>query len=133
MKKFHDESRVHEMQNRVLDPSHVLVDGQPGVHEAAVEGFRGIARRQVAEKIPARINECIHRVRVALAGPSAFGAYRFNEFRNGRERATCRPRGWKSTFSGRSTGRSSSRTGTTPHFRQSIIGDRSPPSIAAAI
>ena len=111
MQRLREEARVHQMQDRVLDPADVLVDRQPVVDHAAVERPVVVVRVGVAQEVPGRVDERVHRVRLALR-------------RHRRTRGTStltqssaaasgeRPFGRKSSTSGSSTGSSSSGTGT---------------------
>jgi len=50
------------MKNRMLDAADVLVNGHPVFRFGLVQGAGGEVRTTVAEKIPGRFDEGIHRV-----------------------------------------------------------------------
>ena len=74
------------MQNGVFNAANVLVDWEP------VIGFRGVERRGivfrigVAIEVPARIDECVHRVGLAGCGSATLRARRVEELWNPAER-----------------------------------------------
>ena len=70
IKVAHDlspETRVQEMQDRVFDATDVLIDRQP-VARALIDHRLIIASGRVAQEIPRRVDEGVHRVRFAARG-----------------------------------------------------------------
>src|SRR5204862_8365914 len=80
------EARVEEMEHRVLDPAVVLVDGHPVIDGGALEHPLLVVRRAVAKEVPRRLDERVHRVRLALRGTAALRTRRVDERRDVRER-----------------------------------------------
>ena len=69
-----EEARIEQMQNRVLDPAHVLIHRQPAVHGRTAEGQGGVVGIAIAQEIPARTHEGIHGVRFPPGLLAAAGA-----------------------------------------------------------
>ena len=65
-----EETRVEEMQDRMLDAADILIDRQPIAHGVRV-GRHARARRTEAGKVPRRIDERVHRVGLAQRIPAA--------------------------------------------------------------
>ena len=80
------EARVEQVQDRVLDAADVLVHGHPVLRRGAVEHAGLVARRAVAEEIPGRLDERVHRVRLAPRPAAAPGTARVDEARGVGER-----------------------------------------------
>ncbi len=81
-----EEARVEQVQDRVLDAADVLVDGQPAVDIAPLPGVVGVVRVDVADVVPGRAHERVHRVRLALRGPAALRARHVDPVRGRRQR-----------------------------------------------
>ena len=64
---LHEEPGVEQVEDRVLDPADVLVDRQPVVDDLAAERQQLVGRVGVAEEVPGRVDERVHRVRLARA------------------------------------------------------------------
>ena len=60
-----EEAAVEQVEDRVLDPTRVLVDGQPVRRGITRPGVRVGRRVEVAEEVPRRVDEGVHRVDVA--------------------------------------------------------------------
>ena len=58
----------------VVDAADVLVDRHPVIDEPRVERRLMVVRIAVAEEVPGGVDERIHRLAPAPAGPAAFGA-----------------------------------------------------------
>ena len=71
--RLHEEARVEEVPRRVVDPADVLRDRQPVVDDEAVERRLVVVRVDVAEEVPRRVDERVHRVGVALRRAAALG------------------------------------------------------------
>ncbi len=67
------EARVQQVQDRVLDAADVLVHRHPVVGAGTHHPIR-IGRIAVAHEVPRRIDERVHRVRLAARGLAALGA-----------------------------------------------------------
>ena len=65
VQRLDEEARVHQVQDRVLDPADVLVDRHPVVGDLSRPRLLVIAVVQVAEEVPGGIDEGVHRVRLA--------------------------------------------------------------------
>ena len=77
-----EEARVQEMEHGVLDAADVLVDGHPVLRRLAVEHALIESRRAIAEEIPGRLDERVHRVGVAPRRSPAPRAARVHEARD---------------------------------------------------
>ena len=64
--RLHEEARVHQVQDRVLDAADVLVDRHPAREHRRVPRRLVVARVAVAQEVPGRVDERVHRVRLAL-------------------------------------------------------------------
>src|SRR5438128_12646831 len=62
---LHEESRVEQMQNGVLNPTGVLVDRHPVINALLIERLGGIVAARIAHEIPGRVDKGIHCVRLA--------------------------------------------------------------------
>ena len=82
------EARVDQVQNRVLHAADVLVDGKPILRDRRIERRLRILRVGVAIEVPARIDEGVHRVGLALRRPAALGARGVHKLRHARQRRT---------------------------------------------
>ena len=67
-------ARVDQVQHRMLDAADVLIDRHPVRDFLRIERHAVVMRIAVAEVIPVRIDERVHRVRVALRRASALRA-----------------------------------------------------------
>ena len=63
--RLHEEARVHQVQDRVLDAADVLVDRHPAVGHRRVPRRLVVAGVGVADEVPGRVDERVHRVRLA--------------------------------------------------------------------
>ena len=63
-----EEPRVEQVQDRVLDAPDVLVHRQPVVGDLARERLRVVVRVGVADVVPGRVDEGVHRVGLARGG-----------------------------------------------------------------
>src|ERR1700731_2966198 len=68
------EAGVQQVQDGVLDPADVLVDGHPVGHGVLVDGRFGRPRVAEALEVPRRVDEGVHGVGLALGRPPAYGA-----------------------------------------------------------
>ena len=120
--RLREEARIHQVEDRVLDPADVLVDGEPVVDERAVERCLVVPGIGVAEEVPGRVHERVHRVGLALRRPRPHaGAGNVHPLLGGRQRRAA-PRAGSRRSQARSTGSSDSGTGTIPHPVQWMIG-----------
>jgi len=71
-----EEPRVHQVQDRVLDAADVLIDGHPALQGSAVPGRLVVARVAVAQEIPRRVDEGVHRVGLPARRSAALRARR---------------------------------------------------------
>ena len=105
------------MQNRVHDPADILVHRQPVAHQRRIERRLVVVRVRVAVEVPRRIDERIHRVRLApRAAPPHFGHFTFTN--SGTLASGDWPTPENFAIGGSTTGKSLSGTGTIPHFSQ---------------
>ena len=65
------EAAVEQVQDGMLDAADVVVDGHPAVGGLAAEGHLGVVRVAVADVVPARAGEGVHRVGLATGGLAA--------------------------------------------------------------
>ena len=72
--RLDEEARVHQVQDRVLDATDVLVDGHPAAQHLAVPRGLVVAGVAVAQVVPARVDERVHRVGLAASVAAAFRA-----------------------------------------------------------
>ncbi len=68
-----EETRIQKVQNRVLDPADILIDGEPVIDRRARYGDAR-ARRAKAGEVPRRIDEGVERIGVAPRRMAAGGA-----------------------------------------------------------
>ena len=68
------EAGVEQVQDRVLDPADVLVHRQPVVDEVPAERRLVVLRIRVAQVVPGRVDERVHRVGLALRRAAALRA-----------------------------------------------------------
>ena len=54
-----EEAGVEQVQNRVFDPTDILIDGHPAIDGGAIQRLRGIGGAGIARKIPRAIDECV--------------------------------------------------------------------------
>lgn len=111
-----EEAGVEQVQDGVFHTADVLVHGQPVLEGVHIEGALGIAGAGVAGEVPGGLHEGVQGIGLATASPPQTGqVQRTKESVSGRgERPSSRT--WASR--GRSTGRFSSFSGTTPHLSQ---------------
>src|SRR5260363_421161 len=105
------------MQNRMLDAADILIHRHPVIH-ARIDHFRRAGAR-ITQEIPRRVDERIHRVRLAAR---ARPALRHTQSIKAADFASGLPEPSGTRSSGRRTGKSERGTGTTPHASQGIIG-----------
>ena len=74
LEDFGEETRIKQMQDRVFDAADVLVDRRPVVAFVDVPGRFHVARVGIAEIVPGRADERIHRVGFAAGRFAAFRA-----------------------------------------------------------
>ena len=74
------EARIQKVHAGVLRAADVHVHGQHLVHRLAGERLLFIVRIRIAQVVPARADEGVQRVRIALGGAAALGADRVHEF-----------------------------------------------------
>ena len=87
-----EKSRIQQMQNRVRDSADVLVNRKPVTHFLLIERRGAIVRICVAIEIPGRINERIHRIRLAPRRTAAFRTRGVHKFRRTSQRRLSLPR-----------------------------------------
>ena len=75
------------MQDRVLDATDVLVDGHPCVRRWTGKRLFLVARVEVAQEVPGRIDERVHRVGLATGRAGAGRALGLDPIGDGRQRA----------------------------------------------
>ena len=71
---FGKEAGIEQVQDGVLNATHVLVHGQPAIHGLAAKWQRGVFGIAVAKEIPAGTHKCVHGVRLPLRRGTATGA-----------------------------------------------------------
>ena len=69
-----EEPAVQQVHHGVLGAARVLVHGGPVLDEVHVHRALGVVRREVAEPVPGRVDERVHRVRLAPRGRAALRA-----------------------------------------------------------
>ena len=74
-----EEAAVQQVQDGVLDAADVLVDRHPAVRARRIERRGVVVRIGVAQVVPARARERVHRVRLATRLATALGAGAFRE------------------------------------------------------
>ena len=72
--RLDEEARVQQVSGRMVDPADVLVDRQPVVDQGAVERRLVVVGVGVAQVVPGRIDERVHRVRLPAPRLAAAGA-----------------------------------------------------------
>src|SRR2546422_8178990 len=80
------EARVGEVNHGLVIPADVLVHGHPVVGSRPLEHAALVPRRAVAQEIPRRLDERVHRVRVSPRAATAPGAPGVHEARDVGER-----------------------------------------------
>ena len=118
-----EEPAVQQVQDRVLDAADVLLGGHPAAHRLLVERAVLVVRRAVAQEVPRRVDERVHRVGVALSAlPPQLGQSTLTQSSAAASGEV--PFGFRSAprRSGSTTGSWSSGTGTSPHDGQCTIG-----------
>ena len=85
-----EEAAVKQVQDGMLDAANVLIDRHPAVHLFGVERRLGVMRVGVAQVVPARARERVHRVRFAAGGLAALRARALRELLVRSKRFTCR-------------------------------------------
>ena len=73
----------------MFNAADILVDGTPVIDFVAVEGLSGIMRVGIAHVVPARTNERIHGICLAMSMPAAFRASAFVKSFARRHRTQC--------------------------------------------
>ena len=73
------EARVDEVQDGVLDATHVEVDREPVAYRGRVHGAVVLLRREVAVEVPGRVHEGVHGVGLAPGRPRHFGQVVFTK------------------------------------------------------
>src|SRR5207237_8105103 len=81
-----EETRVDEVQDRVLDATAVKVDWSPVPDFFRIEGQLIVLRIAEAEEVPRGVDECVHRVRLTTRGSAALGTPGVHAFRDLRKR-----------------------------------------------
>ena len=81
-----EEPRVEEVEHGMLDAADVLVDGQPVVGDGALERLLVVGRIGIADEVPGRVDERVHRVRLAEGRTAALRTGRVDPVLCGRER-----------------------------------------------
>ena len=74
-----EETGIQQVQDCVLDTADVLVHRHPVVGFARIHGTRLFMRRTIPQKIPGRVYERVHRVRLPSSRTFAFGTFHFDE------------------------------------------------------
>ena len=74
--RLDEEARVHQVQDRVLHAADVLVDGHPALQHLAVPRRLVVVGVAVAQEVPGRVDEGVHRVGLALGRAAALRARR---------------------------------------------------------
>ena len=125
-----EEAGVHQVEDRVLDPADVLVDRHPLPQGRRVPRRLVVVRVAEAQEVPGRVDEGVHRVGLAAGRAAAGRAV-------GRRHASAAASGdwpWGRVLDvvGRSTGSSSSGTGTMPQRVAVDDRDRAAPEALAA-
>src|SRR3954469_19769038 len=69
--RLDEEAGVHQVQDRVLDAADVLVDRHPSGEHAGIPRSVVVARVAVAQEVPGRVDEGVHRVRLAQRATAA--------------------------------------------------------------
>ena len=121
-----EEARVHQVQDRVLDAADVLVDGHPRADDRGVPRGVVVGGVAVAQEVPGRVDEGVHRVGLAPGGAAAGRAGGVDPVLGGGERRAG-PWACSRSTSGSTTGSSSSGTGTMPARRAVDDRDRAAP------
>ena len=89
LQHFHKETRIEQVQNGVLDAADVLIDRHPIVSFFLGKRLGLIVRIAVANEIPGRIDEGVHRVRLAQGIRAALGTFAMQETFARLERRQC--------------------------------------------
>ena len=71
---LHEESRVEQVEDRMLDAAGVLIDRHPVVHLLLVERQRLVLRVGVAQEVPGRVDKGVHGVGLTTRRLAAFRA-----------------------------------------------------------
>ncbi len=71
VQRLDEEARVQQVAGRVVDAADVLVDGHPVVDDPAVPGRLVVVRVAVAQEVPGRVDERVHRVGLPRRGLAA--------------------------------------------------------------
>ena len=118
-----EEPRVQQVQHGVLDAADVDVARTPRVDQVGCRTALGVVvRRAVAQEVPRRVDEGVHRVAVPLGRAAAGRAVDVDPVRGGGQRRDARGVRSAPRSSGSTTGSWSSGTGTSPHSGQCTIG-----------
>ena len=71
---FREETRIQQVQNRMFHATHVHIDRAPFPDRLRVERTISVAGRNIAQEVPGRIHEGIHRVGIAAGALTALWA-----------------------------------------------------------
>ena len=74
VQRLDEEARVEQVPLGVVDAADVLVDRHPVVDETPLERRRVVVGVAVAQEVPRRVDERVHRLRLAPAGTAALRA-----------------------------------------------------------
>ena len=86
VQRLHEEARIDQVHRGVVDAADVLVDRAPPVDELPVPRSIVVPRVAVAQEVPGRIDEGVHRLDLAASLPAADGARRAHPVLRERER-----------------------------------------------
>ncbi len=86
VERLHEEARIEQVQDGVLDAADVLVDREPVVGDLPAPRSLLVARVAVADEVPGGVDERVHRVRLAMRLSPAARAGRVHPVLGGRER-----------------------------------------------
>ena len=78
--RLRPEAAVQQMHHGVLGTAGVLIDGRPGIGQRAVDRAVLLVGRQISIPVPGRVDERVHRVRLA---PGRFPADRAGDVQEG--------------------------------------------------
>lgn len=74
MEDLHEEAGVHEVQDGVFDAADVLVDVHPVIALLRIPGLFVVAGVGIAQEVPRRADEGVHRIRFPFSRAAAFRA-----------------------------------------------------------
>ncbi len=84
--RLREEARIHQVQDRVLDPADVLVDRHPLAQRRRIPGGVIVGGVAVAQEVPRGVDERVHRVGLSLRRPAAVRAGRVHPVLGSRQR-----------------------------------------------